>query len=228
MVDLESGPVAVVVARNVVLVGGRRRRRRLRLEAAGDGRCGRDRLTASAPRPSRRFWGRAGITYHDGGPAAARPALRRRAAVLPTAPGDPWTHACRRAASSSSSSPSSAGSAPSSTSWCSRRRCSSGAAWSATRRSASRSSPAASRSASPWSTTTCSTAGGRSAPPAASACRSSSSSSSAVAGLGLNELAFWLFRGQLDIGVLVSQCLAIVCVLPFNFIVNKLWSFRET
>ena len=48
-----------------------------------------------------------------------------------------------------------------------------------------------------------------------------------VAGLGLNELAFWLFRGQLDLGVLVSQCLAIVCVLPFNFIVNKLWSFRE-
>jgi putative flippase GtrA len=47
------------------------------------------------------------------------------------------------------------------------------------------------------------------------------------AGLGLNELAFWLFRGQLDIGVLVSQCLAILCVLPFKFIVNKLWSFRE-
>ena len=49
-----------------------------------------------------------------------------------------------------------------------------------------------------------------------------------LAGLGLNELAFWVFRGQLDIGVLVSQCLAIVCVLPFNFIVNKLWSFRES
>ena len=48
-----------------------------------------------------------------------------------------------------------------------------------------------------------------------------------VAGLGLNELAFWVFRGQLGIGVLISQCLAILCVLPFNFIVNKLWSFRE-
>ncbi len=47
-----------------------------------------------------------------------------------------------------------------------------------------------------------------------------------VAGLGLNELAFWVFRGQLGIDVLVSQCLAILCVLPFNFIVNKLWSFR--
>ena len=49
-----------------------------------------------------------------------------------------------------------------------------------------------------------------------------------IAGLGLNELAFWLFRGQLGIGVLVSQCLAILCVLPFNFIVNKLWSFRHS
>ena len=48
-----------------------------------------------------------------------------------------------------------------------------------------------------------------------------------VAGLGLNELAFWVFRGQIGIGVLVSQCLAILCVLPFNFIMNKLWSFRE-
>jgi putative flippase GtrA len=47
------------------------------------------------------------------------------------------------------------------------------------------------------------------------------------AGLGLNELAFWLFRGQLGIDVLISQCLAILCVLPFNFVVNKLWSFRE-
>jgi len=47
------------------------------------------------------------------------------------------------------------------------------------------------------------------------------------AGLGLNELAFWVFRGQLGIDVLISQGLAILCVLPFNFIVNKLWSFRE-
>ena len=49
-----------------------------------------------------------------------------------------------------------------------------------------------------------------------------------IAGLGLNELAFWLFRGQLGIGVLVSQCLAILCVLPFNFVVNKLWSFKDS
>ena len=47
-----------------------------------------------------------------------------------------------------------------------------------------------------------------------------------IAGLGLNELAFWLFRGELGIDVMISQLLAIACVLPFNFVVNKLWSFR--
>ena len=49
-----------------------------------------------------------------------------------------------------------------------------------------------------------------------------------IAGLGLNELAFWICRTQLGLDVLVSQGVAILCVLPFNFIVNKLWSFRET
>ena len=48
-----------------------------------------------------------------------------------------------------------------------------------------------------------------------------------IAGLGLNELAFWVCRTQLGLDVLVSQGVAILCVLPFNFIVNKLWSFRE-
>ncbi len=47
-----------------------------------------------------------------------------------------------------------------------------------------------------------------------------------VAGLGLNELAFWLFRGELGVDVMLSQLFAIGCVLPFNFVVNKLWSFR--
>ncbi len=47
-----------------------------------------------------------------------------------------------------------------------------------------------------------------------------------LAGLGLNELAFLAFRGGLGIDVLLSQLLAIACVLPFNFVVNKLWSFR--
>lgn len=47
-----------------------------------------------------------------------------------------------------------------------------------------------------------------------------------IAGLALNELLFYVFRAQLDLHVMVSQLLAIACVLPFNFIVNKLWSFR--
>jgi putative flippase GtrA len=47
-----------------------------------------------------------------------------------------------------------------------------------------------------------------------------------LAGLVLNELAFWVFRARLDLHVMLSQLLAIACVLPFNFVVNKLWSFR--
>ena len=47
-----------------------------------------------------------------------------------------------------------------------------------------------------------------------------------ICGLALNELVFWVFRAQLNLNVFVSQLLAIACVLPFNFVVNKLWSFR--
>jgi len=47
-----------------------------------------------------------------------------------------------------------------------------------------------------------------------------------LAGLGLNELVFWVFRARLELSVIFSQLLAIACVLPFNFVVNKLWSFR--
>jgi len=47
-----------------------------------------------------------------------------------------------------------------------------------------------------------------------------------LAGLVLNELVFWVFRAQLEIDVFISQLLAIACILPFNFTVNKLWSFR--
>jgi len=49
-----------------------------------------------------------------------------------------------------------------------------------------------------------------------------------VAGLGLNELVFWVCRTRLDLEVLLSQLIAIACVLPFNFAVNKLWSFRAS
>lgn len=47
-----------------------------------------------------------------------------------------------------------------------------------------------------------------------------------LAGLFLNTLAFSLFRAHLGFPVLLSQLLAIGCVLPFNFLVNKFWSFR--
>jgi putative flippase GtrA len=47
-----------------------------------------------------------------------------------------------------------------------------------------------------------------------------------IAGLCLNELVFWVFRDQLGLDVLLSQLIAIACVLPFNFVFNKLWSFR--
>ena len=48
-----------------------------------------------------------------------------------------------------------------------------------------------------------------------------------LSGLVLNELVFYVFRAQLELSVLISQMLAILCVLPFNFIANKLWSFRH-
>lgn len=47
-----------------------------------------------------------------------------------------------------------------------------------------------------------------------------------LAGLGLNTVAFSIFRGHFELPVLLSQLMAIACVLPFNFLVNKLWSFR--
>ena len=47
-----------------------------------------------------------------------------------------------------------------------------------------------------------------------------------LAGLGLNTLLFALFRGQAGLDVLLSQLLAILVVLPFNYQDSKLWSFR--
>ena len=47
-----------------------------------------------------------------------------------------------------------------------------------------------------------------------------------LAGLGLNTLMFALFRGQAGLDVLLSQLLAILVVLPFNYLGSKLWSFR--
>lgn len=48
-----------------------------------------------------------------------------------------------------------------------------------------------------------------------------------LAGLGLNTVAFSFFRAHLELHVMVSQLLAIGCVLPFNFLLNKFWSFRH-
>jgi putative flippase GtrA len=48
----------------------------------------------------------------------------------------------------------------------------------------------------------------------------------AFAGLLVNQ--FWLvvFLDVLGLGKIVSQAIAIVLVLPLNFLGNKLWSFR--
>lgn len=48
-----------------------------------------------------------------------------------------------------------------------------------------------------------------------------------LAGLGLNTVAFSFFRAHLEFHVMLSQLLAIACVLPFNFVLNKFWSFRS-
>jgi len=48
-----------------------------------------------------------------------------------------------------------------------------------------------------------------------------------LAGLGLNTVAFSFFRAHLELPVMLSQLLAIGCVLPFNFLLNKFWSFRH-
>jgi putative flippase GtrA len=37
---------------------------------------------------------------------------------------------------------------------------------------------------------------------------------------------FWLLRGQAQLAPIPSQLIAIVFVMPINFIANKLWSFR--
>jgi putative flippase GtrA len=42
-----------------------------------------------------------------------------------------------------------------------------------------------------------------------------------------NLTVFWLCHAQIGLSLLVSQLLAIVTVMPVNFVANKLWSFRE-
>ncbi len=38
--------------------------------------------------------------------------------------------------------------------------------------------------------------------------------------------AFWLLHGPAQMAPLPSQLVAIACVMPINFVLNKLWSFR--
>jgi putative flippase GtrA len=37
---------------------------------------------------------------------------------------------------------------------------------------------------------------------------------------------FWALHGLLHVAPIPSQLVAIACVMPINFIFNKLWSFR--
>jgi putative flippase GtrA len=47
-----------------------------------------------------------------------------------------------------------------------------------------------------------------------------------IAAYALNLGVFALFRSRLGLGPNLSQILAIAFVMPFNYLVNRLWSFR--
>jgi len=49
----------------------------------------------------------------------------------------------------------------------------------------------------------------------------------AVAALAVNQLWLLVFLDWLGWGKIVSQAIAIVLVMPLNFLGNKLWSFRR-
>jgi putative flippase GtrA len=49
----------------------------------------------------------------------------------------------------------------------------------------------------------------------------------AIASLLVNQLWLVLFLDVLHLGKIVSQAIAIVLVMPLNFLGNKLWSFRR-
>ena len=48
-----------------------------------------------------------------------------------------------------------------------------------------------------------------------------------LAALGVNQLWLLVFLDWLGWGKLISQALAILLILPVNFLGNKLWSFRN-
>jgi putative flippase GtrA len=49
----------------------------------------------------------------------------------------------------------------------------------------------------------------------------------ALLGLLVNQLWLLLFLDVLGLGKIVSQAIAIILVMPLNFVGNKLWSFRR-
>ena len=49
----------------------------------------------------------------------------------------------------------------------------------------------------------------------------------ALLGLLVNQLWLVLFLDVLGLGKIVSQAIAIILVMPLNFVGNKLWSFRR-
>ncbi len=48
-----------------------------------------------------------------------------------------------------------------------------------------------------------------------------------IAAFWVNQLWLFVFLDWLDLGKVVAQALAIMLVMPLNFIGNKLWSFRR-
>jgi putative flippase GtrA len=49
----------------------------------------------------------------------------------------------------------------------------------------------------------------------------------ALLGLAVNQIWLALFLDVLHLGKIVSQAIAIILVMPLNFLGNKLWSFRR-
>jgi putative flippase GtrA len=49
----------------------------------------------------------------------------------------------------------------------------------------------------------------------------------ALLGLVVNQIWLVLFLDVLGLGKIVSQAIAIILVMPLNFVGNKLWSFRR-
>jgi putative flippase GtrA len=49
----------------------------------------------------------------------------------------------------------------------------------------------------------------------------------AVVGWVVNQFWLFVFLDAIGLGKIVSQAIAILLVMPLNFLGNKLWSFRR-